>query len=137
MNGAVSYFGIADWVTLRDSRAANPDSQTPGLGGSEQTYVGSSCETEPDRSTVCAEASGNHYIDANDPPFFLLHSADDPAIPVTQSQQMVAELDTSGVLVDYRELDGLGHGWATKFAIPEVGDARDDVRTWLDALPPR
>lgn len=125
VQGVVDYFGPVDWSGLADQRGED------GLGTSEGAFVGSDCASEADRTGPCAEASATAYIDSADPPFFVLHSDDDPAIPVQQSRDLRDDLRASGVPTEYSELTGKGHGWSSRFDDADVATARDAVIAWL------
>jgi predicted peptidase len=50
-------------------------------------------------------------------PVWIFHGADDPIVPVTESRQMVAALETVGGNVKYSEYPGVGHSvWAQVLA---------------------
>lgn len=127
VSGVVAYFGIADWTTINTQRG-----NTEPPPASETVFVGSGCTAPSDQA--CIDASPTTFIDASDPPFFLLHSDDDPAVPVAQSQQLRDALKKAGVSVTYLEVTGKGHGWLSKFGDPEIAAARDQVLTWLKGL---
>lgn len=123
VQAGVSFYGISDWVTLGMERGHSGPS-------SEARFVGADCAEAP-ADDACALASPVTYVDAADPPMFLLHSDDDPSIPVSQSHQLRDALRAAGVPVEYVEVMGKGHGWAGRFRDPDVVAARDQVVAWL------
>jgi acetyl esterase/lipase len=131
--GVVDYFGPSDWPTLfadplRDG-ADNGDGELIGVSGPDACAPGT-----PQADGLCLDASVTAQVDAEDPPFFIAHSADDPTVPVGQSRLLTETLVASGGDATYRELDGLGHGWHSLFGAPTVAAIRDEVLGWLDGL---
>jgi acetyl esterase/lipase len=51
------------------------------------------------------------YIDAQDPPFLVIHGEDDGMVPIAQSESLVAALSAAGVEVTFLRISGLGHGF--------------------------
>ncbi|MEE2566174.1 alpha/beta hydrolase [Hyphobacterium marinum] len=47
-------------------------------------------ETSP---PIAVQASPTHYVDAGDPPLYMVYSADDPVVPESQADHMIAALD--------------------------------------------
>lgn len=50
-------------------------------------------ETSP---PVAVQASPTHYVDAGDPPLYMVYSADDPVVPESQADHMIDALDAAG-----------------------------------------
>lgn len=125
---AVTYYGPSDFPALF------ADPSRVGAENGEQELVGAASDClDPAFVGVCSAASPTYWVDANDPPMFLTHSADDPVVPVSQSRLLDATLRAAGVDVTYDEVDGVGHGWHAKFGIPTVAGVRDEVLAWLTA----
>jgi acetyl esterase/lipase len=61
-----------------------------------------------------AKASAVTFLDANDPPFLLIHGTDDKTVPVTQSREMIGKLKALGVTSEFIELPGIDHSWIGK-----------------------
>lgn len=55
------------------------------------------------------EASPIHFVDSGDPPFLLVHGAQDTIVPVGHSRRMHAKLIEAGVRCDYVEVPDSGH----------------------------
>ncbi len=69
-------------------------------------YLGADRAERPD---LYAAASPITHISADDPPFLLLHGADDRLVPTAQSARMAAALRACGVPAALQLLPGLGH----------------------------
>jgi len=55
-------------------------------------------------------ASPITHVDSSDPPFLIIHGADDPTVPVEQSRTFYQALKDAGVTVKYIEVPGGKHG---------------------------
>lgn len=55
-------------------------------------------------------ASPITYIDANDPPFLILHGDKDELVPHCQSELLYNALKKAGIVVEYIVVPGAGHG---------------------------
>jgi predicted peptidase len=54
-------------------------------------------------------------------PVWVFHGNADPAVPVTESRQMVEALKAIGGNVRYNEYEGVGHNsWDRAYAEPEI-----------------
>ena len=129
VQGAVTYFGPSDFNALFSdpARQGSENGETGFLG------TGSPCTNPAESSGICTTASPTHWIDANDPPYYITHSDDDPTVPVSQGRLMSSLLKSAGVDVTYHEVTGEGHGWHAKFISPVVAQVRDEVLAWLKA----
>ncbi|MCB9760254.1 MAG: alpha/beta hydrolase [Alphaproteobacteria bacterium] len=123
-DGVVALYAVHDWAALADTRA---------LYASEQALLGSDCADEADRVGICAEASSARAVASGAPPFFLAASADDGAVPASQSALMAEALREAGVAVEHRELTEAGHGFSTRASHPEVGPLLDEIVDWMGA----
>ncbi|MEI6481110.1 MAG: alpha/beta hydrolase [Candidatus Saccharibacteria bacterium] len=55
-------------------------------------------------------ASPTSYIDASDPPFLLIHGDSDTLVPLAQSQELLAKLQSAGVESSLITVVNAGHG---------------------------
>jgi acetyl esterase len=124
--GGVSFYGIADFTTLAGQRSQGQ------LNGAESNLVGGASCLPGALEPSCGEASPSAYVNAGDPPIYLLHADNDTTIPVEQSQELHQQLTAMGLSSEYLEVSALGHGWAGTFESPMVAEIRDGVMTWLD-----
>ena len=96
--------------------------------------VSTPCAPGSEESTgICKSASPTTYIDANNPPFYIAHSDDDPVVPVSQGRYMRDVLKAANVDVTYHEVTGLKHGWHALFNDAQAVAVRDEVVAWLKA----
>lgn len=90
---------------------------------------------------IYVEASPIQYVNADAPPFFVLHGADDSLIPVEEAREFVEELRTvSKSPVAYAELPSAQHAFDI-FGSPRAHKAADAVARFLSWVyvtnPPR
>lgn len=87
-----------------------------------QSFTGKAVTYQPPGHPVFEaykRASTVSYIDAGDPPFFLMHGDEDPAVDVSQSKILQASLNASGVPNQLLILPGTNHA--------ELGKATDPL----------
>jgi acetyl esterase/lipase len=77
VNAVVDWFGPID-ISVMDSCKRSKDAHSP-----EAILIGGPIEDNLDQ---CALANPITYIDANDPPFLILHGDADPLVPLCQSE---------------------------------------------------
>jgi acetyl esterase/lipase len=63
-----------------------------------------------ERRELVKSANPVTYVTADDPPFFIIHGTRDLTVPYHQSQILTEALQTKGVPVTLRTIDGGGHG---------------------------
>lgn len=61
---------------------------------------------------VLRKASPVSYIEADDPPFLIIHGTVDMTVPASQSQELAARLQAVGVPVTLVMVQNAGHGFA-------------------------
>jgi acetyl esterase/lipase len=64
-------------------------------------------------SPVLAQASPVTHVAAGDPPFLIVQGTDDQVVPMTQSEQLAAQLRNDHIPVDLVMVDGGRHGLET------------------------
>ena len=78
-------------------------------------------------AVVCgiAPVSYAHWLDKN-MPIWVFHGAEDPVIPVSESDNMVQKLKELGYQVQYDRYDGVGHNsWTRAYA-------NDELYQWMN-----
>ncbi len=65
------------------------------------------------------------YIDANDPPFLIIHGGKDKTVPPNQSESIFKALQKAGVESRLRMIEKAGHG-GPEFATPELRELQRD-----------
>ncbi|MBL8825865.1 MAG: alpha/beta hydrolase fold domain-containing protein [Planctomycetaceae bacterium] len=80
-----------------------------------------------DRPELARQASAIYHVSADDPPFLIMHGAQDPGVPVEQSERLHSKLRAVGVPSTLQILPGAGHG-GKEFQTPAV---REQVRKFF------
>jgi acetyl esterase/lipase len=113
VQAVVDFYGPTDLeafvVTPRYERHA--DAQSP-----ESKLLGGAVKEVPRKAK---RANPITYVDSSDPPFFIVHGADDPVVPPSQSELLHAALEKAGVATELTMLPGNGHG-GPGFSRPEL-----------------
>jgi len=68
---------------------------------------------------LARDASAFHQVSGDDPPFLIMHGAEDPRVPLVQSVKLHEALAEAGVGSELVILEEAGHGGA-EFRTPEV-----------------
>lgn len=71
------------------------------------------------RQDAAAKVNPIHYIDADDPPFLIIHGSSDATVPLNQSEAIYKALQAAGVESKLHVIDGAGHG-GREFGQPEI-----------------
>jgi acetyl esterase/lipase len=87
---------ISGPIDLRGDVAGNPIGQW--LGGSAEQ-----------RDELAKRASPLSYIDAEDPPFLIVHGTDDEIVRIRHAEVFQRALEDSNVDVEYLAVEGAGH----------------------------
>jgi acetyl esterase/lipase len=121
-DGVVAYYMPVDLSTCECSFARELS----------QAYLGASEDEIADMSRardIWNEASPLAWIDADDPPFLLIHGTADSLVPVSESRYFVDEYEAVGGEVELVTLEGAAHGFfaylwrdAAQDALPHVLD---------------
>lgn len=101
---------VADWFgptsfQLMDSCGSQMKHDAPD--SPESLLIGGPIQ---DNTVKCALADPLTYVDANDPPFLILHGDADPLVPYCQSQKLYEKLQRFGVPSQFVLVPGAGHG---------------------------
>ena len=118
------YYGPSDFAAFAatpgyEHVAVRPDSPV------FQLFDGPASE----KSELAERASPVEYVSADDPPFLILHGAEDRVVPLDQSERLHAALRKAGVASTLKKLPDTGHGGGA-FNKPEV---RKTVAEFFDA----
>ncbi len=73
----------------------------------EALLIGGPVQKNKDKA---AKANPINYVTKDDPPFLIMHGTKDKVVIPNQSELLVAALKKAGVSVDYRPIEGAGHG---------------------------
>ena len=84
--------------------------------------------TDPATLDQAAQATPLTYVDANDPPFLIMHGEKDGMVPIKQSELLADALQAAGVDVTFIRLPNAGHGYwgndepvLSEFLTPTLG----------------
>lgn len=103
--GGVDLFGIGDWQTfLKNTEAYRRDARRAEYGD----------ERNPAMAAVFARISPRANVAGITKPMLIEQGANDPRVPRSESEQMVAAIRANGVPVSYLLFADEGHGWRKK-----------------------
>ncbi|MBY0282473.1 MAG: alpha/beta fold hydrolase [Sphingomonas sp.] len=103
--GGVDLFGIGDWMTfLKNTEAYRRDARRAEYGD----------ERDPAMAAVFARISPRANVAGITKPMLIEQGANDPRVPRSESEQMVAAIRANGVPVSYLLFADEGHGWRKK-----------------------
>jgi acetyl esterase/lipase len=106
VQSAVTWYGVFDFAALAAGRPGGNDSAGNKLLG---------CKADCTADEY-APASPVTYVDANDPPFLLIHGEGDKVVPVEQSHLMEVRLNEAGVPVESIYIPGVDHSFVGRNA---------------------
>lgn len=102
----IGFGNAGEGMGLLRANAANPNPPWPGL------------------LSRALSASPLSWVDASDPPVFLLHGSADNVVPVHQSRRLRDALQSATLPFLYREISGLGH-------VPPDAASSAEARAWV------
>lgn len=97
----VSSVGVSNWITALEGAS-------PSLKASDRLEYGDI--DDPEEREFFRELSPLTHVDKIRAPLMVLHGANDPRDPVSESDQFVAAIRTRGVEVEYLRFPDEGHG---------------------------
>ena len=110
VQAVVGWFGMYDFASM--PRRTSPPAGMPAGPSAEDLFLG--C---PDGNCTAQQkqaASPTTYVDASDPPFLLMHGADDQTVPEAQTETFDAALRAKGVSVRKIVIPAVDHSWIGK-----------------------
>ena len=109
--GGIDNVGISSFVTfLENTKAYRRDLRRVEYGD----------ERDPEMRALLEEISPLTQVDRIQDRLFVIHGANDPRVPVTEAEQIVAAVRANGHPVWYLRADNEGHGFRKK-ANREIG----------------
>ncbi|MEJ2048937.1 MAG: prolyl oligopeptidase family serine peptidase [Calditrichota bacterium] len=104
VDAVVDWFGPTDFLVMDScgSTLVHNDPNSP-----ESSLIGEPIQDNPDK---CALANPITYIDANDPPFLILHGDADPLVPHCESELLFNALQIANVPSQFVLVPGGRHG---------------------------
>ena len=107
------WFGSSDLLSL-SAHPSDLDHDAPGSSGAR--FIGGPLQENPDKA---ARASPLTHVSGDEPPFLIIHGAQDRAVPHQQSEALHGALQRSGVDSTLHIIQGAGHG-GEAFHTPEI-----------------
>jgi len=104
VDAVVDWFGPTDFLVM-DSCGSNMEHNP--ANSPESSLVGGAIQ---ENKAKCALANPVTYVDANDPPFLILHGDNDPLVPHCNSELLVEALQNAGVHAQFVLVPEGGHG---------------------------
>lgn len=129
VQAVVSIYGISDLMTIGEGfdAATQKVHESPAVteallvnGPAFRNYAGASIMADPKKAMA---ASPLGHIDDSEPPFFILHGAEDKLVSPMQSAKLYRALREKNVPADYLLVENAGHGdlpWYQKPVIDRV-----------------
>lgn len=129
VQAVVSIYGISDLMTIGEGfdAATQKVHESPAVteallvnGPTFRNYAGASIMADPKKAMA---ASPLGHIDGSEPPFFILHGAEDKLVSPMQSAKLYRALREKNVPADYLLVENAGHGdlpWYQKPVIDRV-----------------
>jgi len=90
--------------------------------------IGGPIQDNPDKVAV---ANPTTYVDADDPPFLILHGENDELVPVNQSELLHEALTAAGVESTFIRVRNAGHGFNGN-PDPDRRQIQEMIRAFFD-----
>jgi dipeptidyl aminopeptidase/acylaminoacyl peptidase len=100
-DAGVAFVGVSNWVTALEGAS-------PSLKASDRIEYGDI--DDPEDRAFFETISPIRYVDGDEIPVMVLHGANDPRDPVTESDQFVRAIRERGGTVEYLRFPDEGHG---------------------------
>jgi acetyl esterase/lipase len=104
VDAVVDWYGPTDFLIMDECGSAMHHDT---LTSPESILVGGPIQDNPD---LCRQANPATYVDAEDPPFLILHGTDDPLVPLCQSEVLQAAFNQAEGYSTLIVVYGGGHG---------------------------
>ena len=112
VSGAVIWYGIFDFAQMGAPPNANANPNAANRPPSaDSSFLGCKAADCPDQVRA---ASAIQHVDANDPPFLLIHGSADRVVPVKQSQMFYEALKAKGVKAELVVIPDVDHSFIGK-----------------------
>ncbi len=122
----VSYFGASNLLTILDqSTPFGLSVRVPAL----ELLLGGPLEEREDLARL---ASPVHYVDAGDPPMYLLHGDQDPQMPISQTHELHGAARKAGIDVVFDVVHGARHGGEAFYTPERIAAVAAFLRTALN-----
>lgn len=85
-------------------------------------------------ANLWGEASLYHWLDADDPPFYLIHGEDDFIVPISESELFVERYSAMGGEVELVTLPNVRHGFLAQIDDPATQASLVIIDDWLTEI---
>lgn len=126
VQAVVDFFGPTD-LSQADAHRLEGGTEYESEGSFAQLLVGGPLAAHAELVQL---ANPINYVDADDPPFLIVHGDADSVVPFHQSELLAASLEAAGVDVTFHRVVGGGHGRGGEFGSESINDL---VREFLDS----
>ncbi len=125
--GVVSFYGIHNFVSWlgEDGQPRQNAAQFLSLQAEPLR------DQEPLARAIVRQASPVSHVHGGMPPFLLIHGERDSGVPVSQSREMCAAIETHGRDCELFVLAGAGHGMESWERNPALGAWKPVLLNWL------
>ncbi|MCC9658653.1 alpha/beta hydrolase fold domain-containing protein [Rhodopirellula halodulae] len=123
VQAVVDLYGPTDFEAF----VTEPGYEAHNRDGSPESKLLGGGEVLPNQAGI-KKVNPITYIDANDPPFLIIHGTADPVVPMNQSQKLHAALETANVPSKLHLIRGAKHG-GKGFSSREV---REMIQSFID-----
>jgi acetyl esterase/lipase len=114
--------GPSDIVQFYEAVSNSNEGMAPIARSSIEQFLGGSVDQNREKAIA---ASVTTYVSKDDPPFLIIHGANDMSIPVSQSQVLATKLKATGVPVILIVDENRGHGVGGPAFAPEISSFFD------------
>ncbi|GAB4335571.1 MAG: hypothetical protein Kow0010_23080 [Dehalococcoidia bacterium] len=106
-----------------------PADLTVDFAGSNDRILATVFGADSRAAEVVTEASPVSWVSPDDPPFLILHGAEDALVPLSQSEFLLEALQAAGVESSLIVVENAGHGFAPQGG--PIAPSRDEI---IDAI---
>jgi acetyl esterase/lipase len=114
--------GPSDIVQFYEAVSNSNEGMAPIARSSIEQFLGGSVQQNKEKAIA---ASATTYVSKDDPPFLIIHGANDMSIPVSQSELLASKLKAAGVPVTLIVDENRGHGVGGPAFAPEISSFFD------------
>lgn len=109
------WFGPTELMTMPPNNVGDGRTKEDVANSNGAKLLGATVREVPE---LAADASALDHVSSQDPPFLIMHGAEDSGVPLAQSQRLHAALIHAGVPSQFDVIPGAGHG-GKEFRTPQ------------------
>ena len=125
VQAVVDCFGPTDFLRMNDF-PGRLDHDSPA--SPESMVIGGPIQENPEQVAVADPIT---YVDADDPPFLILHGENDELVPISQSEILHEALTAAGVESTSVRVKNAGHGFSGN-PDPDRREIQEMIREFFD-----